>query len=95
MDEDLQATGCRLIREDGSEWSVRDVELSGPPPRVRAVPYDREGDATAEARMVDLARGDRLEWRGSDGTVAWSMRIPVTTGEGAPGTDEGDAAGGT
>lgn len=77
MDERRKTTSCRLIREGGAEWSVRELELSDTPPRALAVPEGSENGGSEEPHELVLTRGDRLEWRGDDGTLVWAARIPL------------------
>lgn len=93
MYEDLDETECRLIREDGREWSVRDLALSGHPLRARVVEADARGYGKADEKEIVLEHGDSLEWRRTDGSVAWAGRIPVTADDHAPDSDWARAAG--
>lgn len=85
MYEDLEATTCRLIRQGGEEWTVQELELTGSPPWARVVMRPEEDEAEREPREVRLVRGDRLEWRRADGSVAWATRLPVTRGNDSAG----------
>lgn len=95
MDERRKSTSCRLIRENGAEWSVRELELSDTPPRALAVPAGAENGGAGEPRELVLTRGDRLEWLSEDGTLVWATRIPLKgeTGEADDDVSEGPSAG--
>lgn len=75
---------CRLVRRDGSEWTVTEFQIDDGTVWVDA---RRDAEATngtpdGRTRLEDepLKRGDRVEWLKSDGSVIWAMRNPVDGG---------------
>lgn len=84
MYENLETTTCRLIRSDGEKWSVRELDLGATPPEVKAVSIYPGSGGQESVREFHLIRGDRIEWRRDDGSLAWATRIPLTTDPSSP-----------
>lgn len=69
----------RLIRPDGTRWTVSDLRVEDCCFQVTARRVDDEnGNGQREViRDRPLERGDRLVWLNERGEVVWSARCPV------------------
>jgi hypothetical protein len=80
---------CRLVRPDGSRWTVRGIRQEEGGVRVDAVrtggddPQGRAGEppdpreAGDALRGEPLARGDRIEWWDPAGELVWALKPPL------------------
>lgn len=79
-----EVTHCRLVRNDGSEWTVTDFEIDEGVVWVDARLDEAPGNGGAPGQSVlenePLQSGDRVQWLKSDGSVIWAMRNPVDGG---------------
>lgn len=83
--EEARSTGgdvrCKLLRGDGSEWTVTDLALEADGLHVSAYRYVREGHTTAAARRETLedellTRADRVWCLNRRGAVVWDLSRP-------------------
>lgn len=74
---------CRLVRSDGSEWTVTEFQIDEGTVWVDArLDFAPDGGQASRSLLEDepLMRGDRVEWLKPDGSVIWAMRNPVDGG---------------
>ena len=62
---------CRLVRTDGTEWLVSELDVEGTDVRVTGRSRARPAE-TIEDESLD--RGDMVEWVDADGEVLWRLR---------------------
>jgi len=72
---------CKLLRDDGSEWTVTELSLEPAGLRVSGYRYIREGHTTAEARRdvirdEPLRATDRVRCLNRKGSVVWVLARP-------------------
>lgn len=75
---------CKLLRDDGSEWTVTDLSLEPAGLRVSGYRYIREGHTAAEARRdvirdEPLRASDRVHCLNRKGNVVWVLARPGAT----------------
>lgn len=79
-----EVTRCRLVRNDGSEWTVTDFEIDEGvvwvDARLDAAPGNGGPPGESVLENEPLQSGDRVQWLKSDGSVIWAMRNPVDGG---------------
>lgn len=62
---------CRLVRTDGTEWLVSELDVEGTDVRVTGRSRGRPAE-TVEDESLD--RGDMVEWVDAEGEVLWRLR---------------------
>ena len=72
---------CKLLRGDGSEWTVTDLGLEADGLHVSAYRYVREGHRASEAQRETLedellTTADRVWCLNRRGTVIWDLSRP-------------------
>ena len=72
---------CKLLRGDGSEWTVTDLGLEADGLRVSAYRYVREGHRASETHRETLedellTRADRVWCLNRRGAVIWDLSCP-------------------
>jgi hypothetical protein len=72
---------CKLLRSDGSEWTVTDLSLQPDGLHVSGYRYIRDGHTAAEARrdVIDnepLRPDDRVRCLNRKGAVVWTLHRP-------------------
>lgn len=73
---------CKLLRADGSEWTITDLSLDREGLQVSGYRYIRDGRTAAEARRdvienEPLRPTDRVRCLNRKGVVVWTLQRPV------------------